>query len=154
MTSHTQEFVKAVNGDEVKYFKNANEAAKKLGCSHVLAVKVLRGEFKKARGWSLSYIDRMSEEGLEANVDTRTRKEREAELKQKLMKERKEHVRAMNISPKDAHAVVATSIDGQTKTVYPNIYQAEMRLHAHKILLAVLGIRPTAAGMTWNWLVD
>ena len=73
LTTHRMEFVKASNGEEVRYFKNANIASKELGFSHVLAVKVLRGEFKSAKGWKLEYIDRMSKEGLEASIDLRTK---------------------------------------------------------------------------------
>lgn len=57
----------------MRYFKNANKAAKELGFSHVLAIKVLRGELKFAKGWALSYIDRASEEGRASGVDVSTK---------------------------------------------------------------------------------
>ena len=69
----------------MRYFKNANIAGKELGFSHVLAVKVLRGEFKSAKGWGLVYIDRMSKEGLEANIDLRTGHERKLEMRKALL---------------------------------------------------------------------
>ena len=85
LTSHHTEFVKASKGEEVRYFKNANIASKELGFSHVLAVKVLRGEFKSAKGWKLEYIDRMSSEGLKANIDLRTGHERKLEMRKALI---------------------------------------------------------------------
>ena len=63
----------------MRYFKNANKAAKELGFSHVLAIKALRGELKFAKGWALSYIDRASEEGKSAGVDVSTKTGRRSE---------------------------------------------------------------------------
>ena len=63
----------------MRYFKNANKASKELGFSHVLAIKVLRGELKFAKGWALSYIDRASEEGKSAGVDVSTKTGRRSE---------------------------------------------------------------------------
>ena len=85
LTVHHTEFVKASKGEEVRYFKNANIASKEIGCSHVLAIKVLRGEFKRAKGWKLEYIERMSNEGLEANIDLRTGHERKLEMRKALI---------------------------------------------------------------------
>ena len=85
LTTHHMEFVKASKGEEIRYFKNANIASKELGFSHVLAIKVLRGEFKSAKGWKLEYIERMSNEGLEANIDLRTGHERKLEMRKELI---------------------------------------------------------------------
>ena len=85
LTTHHLEFVKASKGEEVRYFKNANIASKELGCSHVLAIKVLRGEFKSAKGWKLEYIERMSSEGLKTNIDLRTGHERKLEIRKALI---------------------------------------------------------------------
>ena len=63
----------------MRYFKNANKAAKELGFSHVLAVKVLRGELKFAKGWTLTYIDRASEEGKASGVDVSTKADHKSE---------------------------------------------------------------------------
>ena len=93
ITSHIHQFVKASKGEEVRYFKNANRASKELGFSHVLAVKVLRGEFKSAKGWTLEYIERMSKEGLTSSIDLRTRHERKLEMRKSLLEKRKERVR-------------------------------------------------------------
>ena len=51
----------------------------------MLAVKVLRGEFKSAKGWTLEYIERMSNEGLQANIDLRTIHERKLERRKALI---------------------------------------------------------------------
>ena len=83
--SHSHQFVKAVKGDEVRYFKGIVQASKALGFSHVLGIKVIRGDFKYAKGWTLEYIDRKSTEGMNANVDVRKKsdilRERKAQLK-------------------------------------------------------------------------
>ena len=59
-TSHKGEFVKATNVEsgEVKFYKNGMEASREIGCSHVLAYKVLKNELGLARGWRLEYIDK------------------------------------------------------------------------------------------------
>ena len=112
ITSHSHQFVKASKGEEVRYFKNANIASKELGFSHVLAVKVLRGEFKSAKGWKLEYIERMSNEGLKANIDLRTRHERKLEMRKDLLEKRKERVRQLCLLPKDAHAIKGFKSNG------------------------------------------
>ena len=63
-TSHKDEFVKATNikSGEVKFFKNGMEAAKEIGCSHVLAYKALKNEIASAYGWRLEYIDKDNQE--------------------------------------------------------------------------------------------
>ena len=59
-TSHKDEFVKATNIEtsEVKFFKNGMDASRGIGCSHVLAYKVLKNEVVMARGWRLEYISK------------------------------------------------------------------------------------------------
>ena len=44
-TNHKNEFVKATNTTtgEVKFYKNGMNASCEIGCSHVLAYKVLKG---------------------------------------------------------------------------------------------------------------
>ena len=58
--SHKDEFVKATNIEtsEVKFFKNGMDASRGIGCSHVLAYKVLKNEVAMARGWRLEYISK------------------------------------------------------------------------------------------------
>ena len=58
--SHKNEFVKATNieANEVKFYKNGMEASREIGCSHVLAYKVLKNEVELARGWRLEYISK------------------------------------------------------------------------------------------------
>lgn len=74
----------------MRYFKNANKAAKELGFSHVLAIKVLRGELKFAKGWALSYIDRASEEGKASGVDVSTKAEHKSENKKATRRKHKQ----------------------------------------------------------------
>ena len=59
-TSHKDEFVKATNieTNEVKFFKNGMDASRGIGCSHVLAHKVLKNEVAMARGWRLEYVSK------------------------------------------------------------------------------------------------
>lgn len=126
-----------------------------MGFSHVLAVKVLRGEFNCAKGWKLEYIDRMSNEGLEANIDLRTGQERRLEMRKALLEKRKERVRELGLLPKDAHAIRGLSSNGKV-LVFPNRYRAsiQMGLGAVNILDCLLGlIDKTNDGTTWNWEV-
>lgn len=156
LTTHHTEFVKASNDKEVRYFKNANIASKELGFSHVLAVKVLRGEFKSAKGWKLEYIERMSKEGLKANIDLRTRHERKLEMRKELIEKRKERVRQLCLLPKDAHAIKGLKSNGEVLS-FPNRYQAsiQLKLNMYKILDCLLGlIEKTNDGTTWKWEID
>ena len=64
-TSHSNEFLRAENlkTGEVKYFKSGMEAAKFIGCSHVLIYNVIAGKFANtAKGWKVSWISRDAEE--------------------------------------------------------------------------------------------
>ena len=156
MTTHHTEFVKASKGEEVRYFKNANIASKELGCSHVLAIKVLRGEFRSAKGWKLEYINRMSSEGLKANVDLRTGHERKLEMRKALIQKRKERVRELGMLPKDAHAIKGLTSNGEV-LYFTNRYQASIQLglNIYKILDCLLGIiEKTADGTTWKWEIE
>lgn len=78
--------MKAVKGDDVRYFKSIGAASKQLGFSHVLGIKVIRGDFKYAKGWRLEYIDRKSTEGMNANIDLRKKSDMRREQK-RLLKE-------------------------------------------------------------------
>ena len=59
-TRHANEFVKATNVEtnEVKFFKNGMDASREIGCSHVLAYKVLKKRHAIARGWRLEYVSK------------------------------------------------------------------------------------------------
>ena len=156
ITSHSHQFVKASKGEEVRYFKNANRASKELGFSHVLAVKVLRGEFKSAKGWTLEYIERTSKEGLTASIDLRTIHERKLEMRKTLIEKRKERVRQLCLLPKDAHAINGFKSNGEVLS-FPNRYQAsiQLKLDMSKILDCLLGIiEKTTDGTTWKWSVE
>ena len=64
-TSHRDEFLKAVNVEtsEVRFFKNGIQAAKELGCSHVLVYNAISGQITTtAKGWKLSWVPRDAEE--------------------------------------------------------------------------------------------
>ena len=156
ITSHSHQFVKASKGEEVRYFKNANRASKELGFSHVLAVKVLRGEFKSAKGWTLEYIDRISNEGLQANIDLRTIHERKLEMRKALLEKRKERVRQLCLLPKDAHSIKGFKSNGEVLS-FTNRYQASIQLglNIYKILDCLLGIiEKTNDGTKWEWKVE
>ena len=156
LTLHHTEFVKASKGEEIRYFKNANIASKELGFSHVMAVKVLRGEFKSAKGWKLEYIDRMSNEGLKANIDLRTKHERKLEMRKALIEKRKERVRQLCLLPKEAHAIKGLTSNGEV-LYFKNRYQASIKLglNIYKILDCLLGIiEKTNDGTTWKWTVE
>jgi hypothetical protein len=67
-TNHRDEFLKAENVDtgEVRFFKNGIQAAKGLGCSHVLIYNAITGNVTThAKRWKLSWVPRDSEEASE-----------------------------------------------------------------------------------------
>lgn len=97
----------------------------------------------------------MSKEGLEANIDLRTRQERRLEMRKALMQKRKERVRQTGMLPKDAHAIRGLSSKGEV-LVFPNRYQASLKLglSASNILDCLLGLmEKTNDGTTWKWEV-
>lgn len=58
-TSHDGQVILASNGLETKLFKNGYEAARALGCSHVLVYNALNraGSARRAKGWTLAWTD-------------------------------------------------------------------------------------------------
>ena len=61
--SHADEVLKATCGCATRYFRNGHEAARILGCSHVLVYNAIQGKFcNKAKGWKLEWIPRGSDE--------------------------------------------------------------------------------------------
>ena len=61
--SHASEVLKATREGATRYFRNGIEAARILGCSHVLVYNAIRGKFvNKAKGWKLEWIPRGSDE--------------------------------------------------------------------------------------------
>ena len=55
---HNGEMIEATKGGITYYFNTGTEAAKKIGCSHVLVYNVINGKLsaRKARGWSLRWV--------------------------------------------------------------------------------------------------
>ena len=127
--------------------------SRKLGFSHVLGIKVIRGEFKTAKGWTLEYIERGSIEGKVANVDLRNKAQKRAVVRKQRRMERKEHVRRLGLNAKNAHAIVGIDERGN-KTIYPNAYQAEQKLGISKIMDCLLGLRESSGGYKWTWLYN
>ena len=80
--SHKDEFVKATNIEtsEVKFFKNGMDASRGIGCSHVLAYKVLKNEVAMARGWRLEYVSKDDPqcETFKKEIEDRIRKLRQS----------------------------------------------------------------------------
>lgn len=151
--SHIHQFVKATKNGEVRYFKGINQAAKELGFSHVLGIKVIRGDFKYAKGWTLEYIDRKSTEGINANVDVRKKSDLLRERRAQLKAQRKAHVKEMDLPPKLAHCVIALNpATNEIVGTYPNVYKAQQATGLNKIMDAVLGLREMAGGYRWTWM--
>lgn len=139
----------------MRYFKGINQAAKELGFSHVLGFKVIRGDFKYAKGWTLEYIDRKSEEGINANVDVRKKSDLRRERRAQLKAQRKAHVKEIKIPPKLAHCVIA--LNPETKEIvgmWPNAYKAELDTGIRGIRDAALGLRDRAGCYKWEWLFE
>ena len=103
----------------------------------------------------MEYIDRMSNEGLQANIDLRTKHERKLEMRKSLIEKRKERVRQLCLLPKEAHAIKGFKSNGEVLS-FTNRYQAsiQLKLDMSKILDCLLGIiEKTNDGTTWEWTV-
>lgn len=144
-----------MKGDEVRYFKSVHYAAKELGFSHVLGIKVIRGDFKYAKGWTLEYIDRKSTEGMNANVDLRKKSDKRKEQRKILKEQRKARVKELGLSPRKAHCVIALNpATNEIALMYPNAHKAELDTGIRGIRDAVLGLRKMAGCYKWTWLFE
>lgn len=154
-TSHVHEFVKAVNSKsgEVKYFKNCHKCGLGIGCSHVLAIKALRGDIKTAKGWKLTYILRDSEEGRNSNVDVSTKSDKVRAIRAEKKRLRMERVKELHLTPSQYKRVVAIDPkSGRVVSIYRNIYAAQTGLHISGVRDAIFGLREMAGGYKWQWL--
>lgn len=55
-TYHQSEYIKAVKGTEVRYFKSGTECAQAFGCSSPLVYMALTGKTPTCYGWRLEWI--------------------------------------------------------------------------------------------------
>ena len=90
---HFNQFVKGTNieSGEVKYFKNARRAAHEIGCSHVMTIKVLKGEYKQTMGWRLQWVSKDAPECSDVKFPTNTHLR--YAMMQRVFAERKENVK-------------------------------------------------------------
>ena len=153
--SHIHQLVKAMNTatGETRYYKNCRKCSQGIGCSHVMAIKCLRGEFKAAKGWKLTYILRNSEEGINANVDVSTKRDRVRAIRAEKKRLRTERVKELHLTPSECKRVVAIDPrSGRVVSIYRNIYAAQTRLHISGVQDAIFGLREMAGGYKWQWL--
>lgn len=103
--THKNEFVKATNMEtgEVKFYKNGMDASREIGCSHVLAYKVLQSEISTAYGWRLEYIPRDDPQcnDLKKEIEDGIKAKRQAIVKKVLGVRRK--MRALKTDRKARH---------------------------------------------------
>lgn len=99
--SHDNEVLKATREGATRYFRNGIEAARILGCSHVLVYNAIRGKFvNKAKGWKLEWIPRGSDEcrdfvkGLDGERgEMKAKAEKAAQLVKNLRNEYRDRIR-------------------------------------------------------------
>lgn len=66
-TSHSHQIIKGVYKDgTTRYFKNQHQLEKEKIMSHVMAMLILNGKFKSAKGWVLTYLPIESDEAKKA----------------------------------------------------------------------------------------
>lgn len=94
-TSHISQILKAQKGDEVKYFKDGHECARCIECSSPLVYMALDENNPKhaAKGWTLQWISRDSEEAKDFVNQLN-------EIKQKKIEQRKEFLVKQKIKRK------------------------------------------------------
>lgn len=166
---HFNQYVKGTNieSGEVRYFKNARRAAHEIGCSHVMAIKVLRGEFKQTMGWRLQWVSRDAPECSDVKFPTNTRLR--YDMMRRVLDERKENVKQVigkmtaeikkaRMNPKLVDAmksefrkVVQYTIDGSFVQEFDNIHQAQQLTGLWNINLAIAGAIPDAGGYVWKF---
>ena len=117
-TSHKNEFVKATNieNGEVKFYRNGMDASREIGCSHVLAYKVLKDEVAMARGWRLEYIDKDDPKcaTFKKEIEDRIQSQRQALLEhvQCGMRKRNEFVKGAKAQRKAEHDEIVRTLHG------------------------------------------
>ena len=195
-TSHKNEFVKATNGqtNEVRFFKNGMEAAREIGCSHVIVYKALNNQGAEKGNWKLEYISKDDPQcdEFKKEFEDRMRKLRESlveyahdqMLKRKayvegekakrkakhdelvravrsmascaleLLKEQlKDEAEDYKQSFSKYHAIVQLTMDGEVVAKWDSAYQAEKETNIKNIRQVVLGVRESAGGYRWEFLV-
>lgn len=166
---HFNQFVKGTNieSGEVKYFKNARRAAHEIGCSHVMTIKVLKGEYKQTMGWRLQWVSKDAPECSDVKFPTNTHLR--YAMMQRVFAERKENVKQIlrkmtaeikkaRMNPKLVDAmksefrkVVQYTIDGSFVQEFDNMYQAQQLTGLWNIRLALAGAIPDAGGYVWKF---
>lgn len=166
---HFNQFVKGTNieSGEVRYFKNARRAAREIGCSHVMTIKVLRGEFKQTMGWRLQWVPKDAPECSDVKFPTNAQikydkmqkvfTERKENVKL-LLKKMDEEIRKARMNPKlvdvmksEFRKVVQYTIDGSFVQEFDNTYQAQQLTGLWNIKLALAGAIPDAGGYVWKF---
>lgn len=90
-TSHKNQVLKAQKGHEVKYFKDGHDCARCIGCSGPLVYMALDEKNRKhvAKGWTLQYIDKDSEEAKDfVNQLNQTKQQKIEQRKELFAKQR------------------------------------------------------------------
>lgn len=169
---HFSQYVKATNieSGEVKYFKNATKAAQNIGCSHVMSIKVLRGEFKQTMGWKLEWVDRNAPECQQIAFPTQTYMNKVkasrafAERKENvklLLKKMAAEIRNARLNSKllsamksELRKVVQYTMDGSFVQEFDNAYQAQQLTGLWNIRLALAGMIPDAGGYIWKYKIE
>ena len=90
-TSHKKQFIKGVYEDgSIDYFKNIQDASKRIGCSTTLVVNALKDDRQwKAKGWKLEYISRDADECSKFKEEVKRNNEMKILLKSKPKLEQK-----------------------------------------------------------------
>ena len=116
--NHKNEFVKATNleTNEVKFFKNGMDASREIGCSHVLAYKVLKKQLAIARGWKLEYISKDDPqcEKFKKKIEERIQSQRRmlVEYAQYEMNKRREFLKEARAQRKAQHDEIVKELRG------------------------------------------
>ena len=90
-TSHISQILKAQKGDEVKYFKDGHECSKYIGCSGPLVYMALDENNSKhvAKGWTLQWISRDSEEAKDFVNQLNEAKQKKIEQRKEILAKQK-----------------------------------------------------------------
>lgn len=175
-TSHKDEFLKAENlaTGEIRFFKNGIQAAKGLGCSHVLIYNAIAGRMTtNAKGWRLKWIPRDSEEAtalmnqmayekMKKDLLKAQKKEEERQARKELKRKQREiaklELEKLELERKqrlwENHAVVQMTMDGEFIKEFKSVSEAIRATGLYTIRNCVKGLQDMSGGYKWMYLND
>lgn len=149
------------------YAKNASQMSRKIGCSHVLTIKALRGDCNTAKGWKLQYLLRSDEEFKTSGVDVSTKVDRMRAYRKMIKMKREEALQDMELElaikyhtdlaslreefAKNRHIIVQYTLAGELVREWKSASAAIKKLSIKGIYTALHKENGVAGGYIWKY---